>query len=120
MENKEAALITRRALLLTGRTETEVVASMEAFRDFAAQVLKLSVPEAVTILVGSSSIRMTTPDTKAVRTLTLTNQFGKLDAKVPTESLTLFVAHVNSLVRMNPDASERGIENFLSDVWCRS
>ncbi|TLX15788.1 hypothetical protein [Rhizobium sp. MHM7A] len=116
MDNEEASLVIRRALFLTGRTEHEVVTSMEAFRDFAAQVLKLAIPEAVTLLVGSSSIRMTKPGTKAVRTITLTNHFGRLDSKVPKEGLTPFVAHLSSMVRMNPDAAERSIEDLLSDV----
>lgn len=116
MDNEEASVVVRRALFLTGRTEHEVVTSMDAFRDFAAQVLKLAVPEAVTLLVGSSSVRMTKPGTEVVRTITLTNHFGRLDPKVPKESLTPFVAHLSAMVRMNPDGAEHSIEDLLSDV----
>jgi hypothetical protein len=116
MENAEAPLIIRRALFLAGRTEYEVVTSMVAFRDFAAQVLKLAVPDAVTLLVGSASVRMTRPGTEVVRTVTLTNYFGKLDPEAPQESLTPFVANLSALARINFETAERDIENQLSDI----
>lgn len=116
MTNEEANIIIQRSLFLADKTETEVVTSIEAFREFTVQVLKLAVPGAVTVSVGSSSIQMTVPDTETVRTFTLTNLFRKLDPMAPVKSLLPLVAHMSSLVRIQKDTSERDIENLLSEV----
>jgi uncharacterized protein YtpQ (UPF0354 family) len=116
MDNEEASLVIRRALLLTALAEHEVAASMEAFRTFTVQVLKLVVPDAVILLVGSTSVRMTTPDSEAVRIVTLANYFRKIDPTAPSDSLIPFVAHVSSMVCMKPDDTERNVEGHLSDI----
>lgn len=116
MMNEQASISIRRALFLAGRDEEEVVTSMGAFRDFAVQVIKLAIPEAITILVGSSSIRVKVPGQEAIRTISLSALFQRLDQNAPQESLAIFVTNVGALVKENPDLTNDGIEYHLSDI----
>ncbi len=116
MTTEQASISIRRALFLAGRDEDEVVASIGAFREFAVQVMKLAVPGAVTLLVGSSSVRVKVPGQEATRTISLNNLFQRLDQNAPLESLAPFVTNVGGLIKQNPDLTSDGIEQHLSDI----
>jgi uncharacterized protein YtpQ (UPF0354 family) len=116
MNNEQASVSIRRALFLAGRTEGEVVSEMAAFRDFAAQVIKLAVPGAITILVGASSVRVKVPGVDAVRTLSLARLFHKLDPDAPHESLAPLVVNIGALMQEDSDHQVTGIEHSLSDI----
>jgi len=116
MNSTDTKSMIRRALFLSRMSQEEVVASMSSFRDFAAQVLKLSVPDTTVIMIGSSTLRMTDAATDAVRTLTLSRPFGRLDRQEPEASLHVFVTNLSALVSSSPLSSKREIEDLLDDV----
>lgn len=116
MNSSDTASTIRRALLLSGMSEQDAVSSMEGFRDFAAQVIRLAAPDCTVIRIGSSTLRMTEPTSKAVRTITLSRQFNQLDRTRPTEGLHPFVANLGPLVSARTDTRRESLEDRLGDV----
>ncbi|NTF17110.1 hypothetical protein G6L37_01530 [Agrobacterium rubi] len=116
MNPSDITAMIRRALFLSGKSEKEIVASISSFRDFAVQILKLSTPDTAVILIGSSSLRMTDSASQAVRTVSLSRPFSRLDPNAPSDSLHVFVTNLSSLVRVDPDAPPQQIEELLGDV----
>lgn len=116
MTSTDTTSMMRQALFLSGLTENEAVSSISSFRDFAEQVLRLAVPDALVTPIGPSTLRMTVGSSDCVRTISLSRQFSRLDPDAPITGLEAVVEVLSATVDTSRDSVTRNLGSVLPDV----
>jgi hypothetical protein len=101
-QDHEVEKITQRALFLCGKTEHEVVTSIESFRDFAAEVVKIVTPASDVTVVDQKTITVRLPGDDAVRSLALGRIFKSFNAWRAAADLRSFVFRMGTLLASDP------------------
>jgi uncharacterized protein YtpQ (UPF0354 family) len=104
------------ALAASGKTRSEAIATVESFRDFATEVVRLVLPGCAVSIVDEQSISVRHPATEAVRTLALRRILNGFESWRADDDLRDFVLMIGTLMSDSVPEERPSIHAHLDKI----